>query len=108
MDITIGAWYEGYWPANGVFLSVDGLVTPAILANGQDASLSFYLGGGANFWVYPGYGYNPLLAVEMPLGLSLFFKKVPIELFAELDPMLLVLDWQEFMIGAQVGFRYYF
>lgn len=102
IDVLVGEMWEG-WKDEDLFFSVDFIVHPATLTEGGDARLDFYLGGGVNAWVR-----GPWLGVEMPLGLSLMFRKVPIEVFLEAVPMVIFWDYGAFEGGGSLGARYYF
>jgi hypothetical protein len=48
------------------------------------------------------------LGVRVPLGLSYVFKRNPVELFAEVAPILDIVPETKFGVGIGVGARYYF
>jgi len=48
------------------------------------------------------------IGVRVPLGLSYTFKENPVELFAEVAPILDIVPETKFGVGIGVGARYYF
>lgn len=104
LDVLVGEmWdYDG-WRHGDLFLSVDLLATPATITEGGAARLDFYIGGGVNVWVE-----GADFAVEMPLGLSLMFREVPVEVFLEAAPMVVLYYDPGFEGGGSLGARYYF
>lgn len=119
LGIGAGIGYRGSF--FGLHLHGDYLFTAATLVNNGDINLSAYLGPGlwialfnANSYGF-GFGYyyggNYALfgfGARMPLGLNLRFSAAPIEVYLELDPMLLVFPGIDFNIGASLGFRWFF
>ncbi len=104
-----------------ISLHVDYLWHPSILASLGWGTLSWFVGGGG--WLsfsnggwgrgpfYVGYGYatSPFaFGARVPLGLDLAFSSVPIELYLEADPTLLIFPRIGFGIGATLGGRFYF
>lgn len=106
IDILVGEmWDDGWWYEEDLVLSVDYLSHVAELAQGSDARLDFYIGGGANLW----FGdWNESFAAEMPIGLSVMFQNAPVELFVELAPMIMFRNDVDFVTGGSLGARYYF
>lgn len=66
-----------------------------------------------NFPVYAGLGARyisksyPSLGVRMPLGLSYIFQDAPMDIFAELVPIMNLMPATTFEIAGGVGFRIY-
>lgn len=104
LDVLVGEmWdYDG-WRHGDLFFSVDLLAHPATLTEGGAARLDFYIGGGVNAWLE-----SADFAVEMPLGLSLMFREVPVEVFLEAAPMVVFISDPGFTGGGSLGARYYF
>lgn len=105
LDLLVGQGWEG-WSYERYVVSVDDELIVADLADGSAASLSFYVGGGLNLFLRPGIDSD--LGVEVPLGLSVRFKKQPFELYGEIAPGFILTEYEWFDIGGAVGGRYYF
>lgn len=119
LGVGAGIGYRGTF--FGLQLHGDYLFTVATLVNNPDINLSAYIGPGlwialfnANSYGF-GFGYyyggNYALfgfGARLPLGLNLRFSAAPIEVYLELDPMLLVFPGIDFNIGASLGFRWFF
>ena len=114
----LGAFgYRFFNPALSFYL--DHLWHPGILAH-PDGSLvlSWYIGLGGWASVYEngnrfdGYSYggtsNLGLALRVPLGLDLALGRVPLTLYAELVPALLVWPNVDLGLGASLGLRLFF
>ena len=78
----------------GVFLNVGG-------RSGNSGSGSSGSGGG-------GGGNDSGVGVRVPFGLSLEFRRAPLQLFLEIAPRLEVVPDPDFGLGGALGFRYYF
>ncbi len=114
----IGAFgYRFFTPAISFY--VDYLLHPGILAHpGRDWVLSWYVGIGGWLSVYPngnrftGFDYgeasNLALAARVPIGLDLALGRIPIMLYAELVPTLLVFPTIDIGLGASIGIRLFF
>ncbi|MCC7073666.1 MAG: hypothetical protein IT383_20315 [Deltaproteobacteria bacterium] len=119
LGIGAGIGYRGNF--FGLHLHGDYLITLASLINNADLHLSAYVGPGlfitlfnANAYGF-GFGYYYVgnyalfgFGARVPLGVNLRFAAAPIELYLELDPMLLVFPGLDFGIGASLGFRWFF
>jgi hypothetical protein len=81
-------------------------VLPDLLGSGA-VGLSPYLGAGVFF---TDLGGNDRLGIGLraPFGLSLDFKRAPLQIFLELTVGLLVVPDVDLGIGGAGGFRYYF
>lgn len=81
---------------------------------GTESYLPFYIGVGGemrflSFNRNASYSRSSLgVAIRGPLGLRYDFKKVPLEIFGELAPSILIVPLGGFDIDASVGIRYYF
>lgn len=119
LGVGAGIGYRGNF--FGLHLHGDYLFTVATLVNNADLNLSAYIGPGlfialfnANsygfgFGYYYGGNYGLFgFGGRLPLGLNLRFAAAPIEVYLELDPMLLVFPGIDFNIGASLGFRWFF
>jgi len=95
---------------SGLFLRADYLFHPATLIRGSVADLRFYIGPG----LYTGFGnYDAFaLGLELPIGLSVPFKSIPIDLAFEAVPRLAIVDDRGVNLYLYVGgtfhVRYYF
>lgn len=96
---------------------VDYLWTPSVLANGGPFVLSWYIGIGGWATIYgspqgPAFAYygtsNFTLAARVPIGLDMALQTVPIELYLEAVPAVLVFPGIDFAIGASLGARFWF
>ena len=96
--------------SSGVFLRADYLFHPATLIRGSSADLEFYIGPG----LYAGFGSGDSIALgaELPLGLAVQFKTIPIDLALEAVPRLGIIDPNgirlNFGVGGAFHVRYYF
>lgn len=117
LQFVLSFWYRygrfGYDyvdNSSGVFLRADYLFHPATLVRGSAADLEFYVGPG----LYAGFGNYDSFAfgVEVPLGLGVQFKRVPIDLAFEAVPRLSIANRNGVGLGFGVGgtfhVRYYF
>ncbi len=104
-----------------ISLHVDYVWHPSILASLGWGSFSWFIGGGGwlslsdgnRRWggIYPVYGYtsSPIaVGARLPIGLDLAFSQVPIEVYLEADPILMIFPRIGFGIGATLGGRFYF
>lgn len=95
---------------SGVFLRADYLFHPVTLIRGSTADLGFYVGPG----LYAGFGNSDNLAagLELPLGLEVQFKTIPLDLAFEAVPRLAIINPSGIDLGFGVGgtfhIRYYF
>lgn len=119
LGVGAGIGYRGNF--FGLHLHGDYLFTIASLINNADLHLSAYVGPGlfitlfnANAYGF-GFGYYYVgnyalfgFGARLPLGVNLRFAAAPIEVYLELDPMLLVFPGLDFGIGASLGFRWFF
>ena len=72
--------------------------------NYGELPLYFGVGGRLKF---PDHGETHV-GVRVPVGVSYFFPDVPIELFAEVAPIVDVTPSTQFCVNGGIGFRYYF
>jgi hypothetical protein len=94
----------------GIFLRADYLFHPVTLIRGSGADLEFYVGPG----LYAGFGSGDSLAfgAELPLGLAVQFKSIPLDLALEAVPRLGIINSNgvnlSFGVGGTFHVRYYF
>jgi hypothetical protein len=48
------------------------------------------------------------IGVRVPIGVSYIFQKIPVQVFGELSPALILVDDSAFVIDISIGGRYYF
>lgn len=106
LDFLIGEGWGDGWKHDRLLLSADYDVHLVDLASGEAARLDFYVGGGVNLWLDPDVASD--VGVEVPIGLALFFRKAPVELYAEVLPGFVLTDPEWFDVGGSIGVRYYF
>lgn len=121
LQFVASFWYQngyvgndfgpGYVAVNsGIFLRGDYLFHPNVLTRGRVAALEWYIGPGVNF----GFGNNDwyTFGAEMPIGLSLQFQRVPLELALEAVPRLNIVNpngaYLYFGVGGTFHVRFYF
>lgn len=104
---------------DGVYLHADFLFVLPDLLSSQTAGLRPYLGPGA-FAIIGDDGDNSGkgnggdsgggfgLGARVPFGLSLEFRRVPLQLFLEVAPQLQFVPEFDFGLGGALGFRYFF
>jgi hypothetical protein len=109
-----GAWYDASLSLHG-----DYLFHP-LVAQFDGGAFSAYIGGGV--WTSLGFGgnhygywapyyrdHNPFgIGVRMPLGLTLAFNEVPVEVFGEVVPALSVFPGFGVFGQGGLGARFYF
>jgi hypothetical protein len=66
------------------------------------------IGGRIKFDGHDHNDHSTLLGVRIPLGIAYMFAKDPIDIFAEIVPILDVVPSTEFDINAAIGARFYF
>ncbi|MBI1945547.1 MAG: DUF3996 domain-containing protein [Deltaproteobacteria bacterium] len=122
-SIVLGIGAGIGWRGNffGLHLHGDYLFNVATLISNADLNLSAYVGPGlfitlfnANAYGF-GFGYYYYgnyaafgFGARVPLGVNLRFSAAPIEVYLELDPMLMVFPGIDFGLGASLGFRWFF
>jgi hypothetical protein len=128
IDFGLGTIYD-YRDRRGFHIHGDFLWHPVSLASTRAFELPFYIGVGARFldgercYVYRpdgrcDYYYHSYSAfgVRVPLGLSLDFNNVPLDVFFEVVPVLDFLTSRDpvydsavyFDVDGAIGVRYYF
>lgn len=102
-------------------LHVDYVYHPSILTSGEAFVVTWFIGGGGNIIVnnnpsqrafFPAVEYyrSPTqlwLAARLPVGVSLAMTQLPLEIYLEGDPSLLVFPSLGFGVGACIGARFY-
>lgn len=102
-------------------LHVDYLYHPTVLTSGEAFIVTWFIGGGGQIIVnnnpsqrafFPDLPYyrSPTqlwLAARLPIGVALAMKQVPLEIYLEADPSVLVFPSLGFGIGASIGARFY-
>ena len=117
LQFVLSFWYrngrlgrDSVGNSSGLFLRADYLFHPATLIRGSVADLRFYIGPG----FYAGFGNNDSmdLGLELPIGLAVPFKTIPIDLAFEFVPRLAIVNNNgvglDFGYGGTFHIRYYF
>jgi hypothetical protein len=91
-----------------ILLAVDYIWTPATLVDVAPMTLNFFIGGGAVVGIYENGFFGPTLGARLPVGLSMAFKPIPLEIYLELVPTLIVFPPVALGLGAGLGGRWYF
>ncbi len=105
----------GFTDGNFMNIAVDYLFHFNLLQK-SDFRLDFYVGLGAYLWYWfdnnEGSGNDDKdawgLGLRIPIGLSLPFKKLPLEVFLEVAPGFSLLGRTGFGIAGALGLRWYF
>lgn len=120
--LGVGAGF-GYGNGFGasLWLHADYLFHFATLLNGDGVDLSLYAGPGLFATIFGsnyGFGYrnDPYFrdfetvgfGVRAPIGLSMAFDALPLEIYLQLDPAISIFPGVGFGIGGSLGFRFYF
>lgn len=102
VDISLGidALDDNGFYVHGVFL----FFLPDLLGGGS-VGLSPYLGPGA---FVADAGNDVALGARVPFGLSLDFRRAPIQIYGEIAVGLLLVPDVDLGLGGAVGFRYFF
>jgi hypothetical protein len=129
----IGAGLPWYWGGPSISLFADYVWHPHVLATGDVFKLSWFVGGGVwggfaplrffdfgyvglgnpsvNLWgfyyaPFPSFGTS--IGARVPLGVNLALAQLPIEIYAELVPSMLLFPAIGLGLGGTVGGRFYF
>ncbi|MDP2307369.1 MAG: hypothetical protein Q8P18_15190 [Pseudomonadota bacterium] len=96
--------------AERVDLSADYLQSLRVLEPTGGTRMPLYIGLGAGVVsAAPGmFGENAGVSARVPVGASLFFERLPIELFAQVVPRVQVIPSTGFGVDAGIGGRFYF
>ncbi len=98
------------WGNGSFYLSADHLwVQPDLVkVDGIGIDVYFGLGGRLENRDREDNKSEQTLGMRLPVGLSYHFQKVPLQLFGELAPALILVDSSEFVVDVAVGGRYFF
>jgi hypothetical protein len=91
-----------------VVVAVDYLWTPIHLVDVEPIDVNLYIGGGAIVGVWENGFFGASVGARLPLGVSVPFKAIPLELYLELVPTLVVFPPLALGVGAGLGGRWYF
>jgi hypothetical protein len=101
------SWYVGLGGWLGFFPIVPGF--PGLGPFGPRNGVGYYNGHFGYVYLPDNYlWYAPSLAVRVPIGLSLAFHSLPIEIYGGLTPSLLLFPGFGFGMGGELGLRVYF
>jgi hypothetical protein len=129
----IGAGLPWYWGGPSISIFVDYVWHPHVLASGDIFKLSWFVGGGVwggfaplrvfdlwyigagdprfglwGFYYAPFPSFGTSLGARVPLGVNIALAQLPIELYAELVPAILLFPAVGLGLGGTVGGRIYF
>ena len=96
---------------DAVHITVDYVLQPKILDVPDAPGLRFplYVGVGARLHVGDGWGdENEGLGVRVPFGMSMMPTDVPIDVFLEIAPAVIVFPQTEGELDGGIGIRFYF
>jgi hypothetical protein len=123
LDFGLGLIYGHYYYGNGFHLYADFLYHPLSLVSASAFDLPFYVGGGLRFWNFrycagPFCDAGSAVGIRVPVGISLDFKNVPVDVFIQVVPVFDFVsgDYYYFYYGnrahfgvdGSVGIRYWF
>lgn len=95
---------------DGAFeFQVNYLVSPFLLTSGSGFNLPFYVGIGGEIFFFD-RGRNDFLALlgRVPIGVAMELTSVPIDIFLEVAPKLLIIPGLAVDIDGAIGIRYFF
>jgi len=70
----------------------------------ESGRLPFYVGVGAEVI----FDNDPVIGVRVPLGLDYLFSNAPVDIFAEIVPILRLVPSTDFNLAGGIGARYWF
>ncbi len=70
----------------------------------QEGRLPFYFGIGGRVI----FSHNPLIGARIPIGLDYIFASAPVDIFAEIVPILDLAPETNFNVGGGIGVRFWF
>lgn len=98
------------WSSDHLRLNLDHLWYRRDIIVIDRTPIDLYYGVGGRFYQHEKRnGDNESeIGVRVPVGVSYIFRKVPIQLFGELGPALILIDDSAFIIDISIGGRFYF
>jgi hypothetical protein len=98
------------WSSKHLRLNVDHLWYRRDIIVIDRTPIDLYYGVGGRFYSHEKRnGDNESeIGVRFPIGVAYIFRKIPIQLFGELGPALIIVDDSAFIIDVSLGIRYYF
>ena len=106
-DALTLSWYVGLGGWLGFLPTIPGFALLGPL--GPKSGVGYYNGHFGFVYLPDNYlWYAPSFAVRVPLGLSLAFNSLPIEIYGGLTPSLLIFPGFGFGMGGELGARVYF
>jgi hypothetical protein len=107
--LALDAAFGWSFSDGGAFdIHMDLLWHPAEIARERGARLNFFTGAGPRVAVLRHGGDNLLLALRIPLGLSVLFDAQGLEIFVEIVPSIALYPSSDAYLGAGLGVRLYF
>lgn len=98
------------WSSDDLRLNVDHLWYRRDIIVIDRTPIDLYYGVGGRFYSHEkrnGDNVNKI-GVRVPVGVAYLFRKIPIQVFGELAPGLIIVDESDFILDASIGARYYF
>lgn len=90
----------------------DYLIHRSQALNNRTNSLPVYFGIGVKLNYrddeFDDYDAKTILGVRIPLGFAAFVKDTPVDIFAEIVPVMILLPETDFDLDVSLGIRYYF
>lgn len=102
------------WSTSGTdkfYLQADYLLHDYSLLQPKDikGKIAVYYGLGVFFQLVDNtQGVDDIVGLRLPVGLSYFIPKSPVEIFVEIIPLLVVSPDSDFDVESAIGARYYF
>jgi hypothetical protein len=98
------------WSSKHLRLNVDHLWYRRDIIVIDRTPIDLYYGVGGRFYSHEKRnGDNESeIGVRFPIGVAYIFRKIPIQLFGELGPALIIVDDSAFIVDVSLGIRYYF
>jgi hypothetical protein len=98
------------WSSKHLRLNLDHLWYRRDIIVIDKTPIDLYYGVGGRFYQHEKRnGDNESeIGVRVPVGVAYIFRKIPVQVFGELSPALIVVDDSAFVIDISIGARYYF
>jgi hypothetical protein len=98
------------WGSKHLRLNLDHLWSRRDIIVIDRTPIDLYFGLGARYFQHEKRNGDDdsEIGIRFPVGVSYIFRKVPIQLYGELGPALVIVDESAFIIDIAIGGRYYF
>lgn len=111
-------WLNENWAVDGAFglsthsdapveIHADFLVHDFDLFNPSAGKMPFYVGGGL-VGVFRDHGAGDMGGFRFPIGVTYMFENMPIDIFAEVAPEIMVTPFRRGYLSGAVGVRFWF